>query len=479
MDGVGTSVSGRDEMADAGSTLEPRSWPAFLRTPRACQVWVTTACLAAGTLPLALDHHVGQGHTLHEPLTALALICGSVLNVEIGRVLEGGAADSQRPHKALSTWSFACAIVLSVGWLLPVVAACYAHARWRGLRVPLWKWVGSAAYVVLAGITAAAVVHMVLGEDVSLTRGDGLRGMVAVLAGTAVFLAVEAVMFHGSAYLNAASDETWLRQTLRQPSFYLTEAGVLLVGGLTAAIWIAAPWFLALLLPVFVLAQRAALHEPLRHRADHDDKTGLLRFERWDRLARVAAARCDRQGRPWSVLFADLDHFKVFNDTWGHLAGDLALETAATALRGELRSDDLVARFGGEEFCVFLPGTGLEDGQALAERIRVAIEAAELTDGQRLTVSVGVATVDPRRHAVECPEPFGIEAVVRSADRALYEAKHSGRNTTRARFVDDDRLSAQQGDGESPATGRGSRDQPKDPDASPSAHSAVSVTKRR
>lgn len=425
-------------MADAASAVRvrPAVLPAFLCTPVACQLWVGMAFVSALVLPVALDHRVGEGHTRHEIWTALAIIFASVLNVEIGRVLEGGAAFSQRPHKALSTWAFACVIVLSVGWLLPVVAACYAHARWRGLRVPLWKWVGSAAYVVVAGVAAAAVVHAVLGED-SLTRGDGLCGMFAVLAGTAAFLVVQTLMFHGSAYLNVADDEVWLRQTLRQPTFYLTEVGVLLVGGLAAAVWIASPWFLALLLPVFVLAQRAALHEPLRQRAEHDDKTGLLRFDAWDRQARVGAARCIRHERPWSVLFADLDHFKLFNDTWGHLAGDMALESAAAVIRDELREGDLVARFGGEEFCVFLPGVGLEDGHELAERVRAAVASIDLPGAQALTVSVGVATVQPGcgstdRAGLGSPD---LTDVVRSADRALYAAKEGGRNTTRSQLA--------------------------------------------
>ena len=105
-----------------------------------------------------------------------------------------------------------------------------------------------------------------------------------------------------------------------------------------------------LLLPaVYALAQRAALHEPLRERANVDAKTGLLRFEAWRQMAVGEAARCSARHRPWSLPFADLDHFTKHNDTWGHLAGDAALAAVAEALRSQLRSRDLLGRFGGEE----------------------------------------------------------------------------------------------------------------------------------
>ncbi|HYG95452.1 MAG TPA: GGDEF domain-containing protein [Nocardioides sp.] len=394
--------------------------PTFMSIPAACRLWVTVAVLAAVVLPVLLAPY---GHARRSTLdgTILVLVGLSVLNVELGRLFEGGISNSQRPHKALSAWSFGVALLLPTWWLAPVVAVVYAHARWRGLRVQLWKWIGSAGYLVLAGLAAAVTAQAVGGPEPASMSGGGFRGMLAVLAAASVFLAVETLLFHGSAYLNRAVDEEWLRTTLCTRSFYFTETGVLLVGGLSASIWTSAPWFLALLLPVWALAQLAALHEPLRLRADRDELTGLLRYEPWRRLAGLDAARCRARGRPWSVLFADLDHFKLVNDRHGHLAGDQALSATAHAIRAAVRDVDLVGRFGGEEFCVLLPETGPDEAARAAERIRVAVEALRMPGAGRVTVSVGAASVPG------ASEVALIDALT-TADRSLACAKANGRN---------------------------------------------------
>jgi len=401
----------------------PQRW-AFLRTPPACQAWVSVAVAAAIVLPpLLVD--LGHGPPLRQAtMTGLLLVGLSVLNVEIGRILERGASESQRPHKGLSAWALAAAVLLPTWWLLPVVVVTYSHAWWRGLRVTPWKWIGSAAYVILAGLAAAIAARAVLGDQSDLMRGDGLTGLLGVLAAAGAFLVVETVLFHGSAYLNDAADETWLRQTLASPSFYLTETGVLLVGGLSAAIWTAGAWFIVLLVPVYLMAQRAALHEPLRERAEHDDKTSTLRFESWRRLAMTAASRCERRGRSWCVLFADLDYFKRFNDTWGHLVGDDALAVVAEAIRAELRAGDLLGRFGGEEFCVFLPDVALADAGRIAERIRDRVSTAAIPAALPVTISIGAAVVMPGEDHLE------FVSVLTAADRALFRAKNDGRNRT-------------------------------------------------
>ncbi|WP_183092591.1 GGDEF domain-containing protein [Nocardioides stalactiti] len=403
---------------------------AFVRTPRACRAWVSAAFLCALVLPLLLVDR-GQGHTAKDAtVTGLVLIALSVLNVEIGRLLEGGISQSQRPHKGLSAWAFASALLLPTWWLLPVVVVTYGHAWWRGLRAPPWKWIGSAAYVVVAALSAAVVAHAVIGNHHDLMHGTGLVGLIGVVAAAATFLAVETVLFHGSAYLNVPEDEVWLRQTLRSPSFYLTEAGVLLVGGLSAAIWTGGGWFIVLLAPVYVLTQRAALHEPLRERAEHDEKTGTLRFESWRRLAMAGADRCHRREQPWCVLFADLDHFKTFNDLWGHLVGDDALAAVAAAIRAELRNDDVLGRFGGEEFCVLLPDVAIEDATGIAERIRAGVAAIDVPGGGPITISIGLGAVTPEDGQID------FVSALTAADRALFLAKHEGRNRTHLVLVD-------------------------------------------
>jgi diguanylate cyclase (GGDEF)-like protein len=400
-----------------------RDW-AFLRTKLACRLWVSSAIVGALLLPLLLAPF-GPDHAANSVTATGLLIVGlSVLNIEMGRFIERGASDSHRPHKALSAWAFATALLLPTWWLVPVVAVAYSHAWWRGLRVTPWKWIGSAAYVVLAALGASITARAVMGDELNLMDGSGSMGVLAVLAAAVAFLAIETVLFHGSAYLNHAADEQWLRQTLGTPSFYLTEAGVLLVGGLSAAIWTGGGWFVLLLAPVYLLTQRAALLEPLRERAEHDGKTGALRFESWRRLAIAGADRCQRNGRPWSLLFADLDHFRTFNEKWGHLVGDDALTVVASTIRGELRSCDVFGRFGGEEFCVFLPDVAAEDADRIAKRIRREVAAAAVPTAAPVTISIGVAAVLPT------DEPREFVSVLTAADRALYDAKRCGRNRT-------------------------------------------------
>jgi two-component system cell cycle response regulator len=135
--------------------------------------------------------------------------------------------------------------------------------------------------------------------------------------------------------------------------------------------------------------------------------------------------RVRRYNAPLAMLLVDLDHFKLVNDTYGHLAGDDVLLAVATILQRAVRSVDLVARYGGEEFVIVLPETGKQGAIAFAERVRDRLAANSFTiSGRqdiRVTASIGVATYPS-------PGLDSVEDLFRAADSALYRAKGSGRN---------------------------------------------------
>jgi diguanylate cyclase (GGDEF)-like protein len=156
--------------------------------------------------------------------------------------------------------------------------------------------------------------------------------------------------------------------------------------------------------------------------AQRDPLTGLLNRRAFKEVCDLLWARSIRQNQPLAVLMIDIDHFKRINDRLGHAAGDEVLREVADLLIRKLRADDLVCRYGGEEFAAILPNTSEAQALALAERLRSEIAMLDLTGPgqQRITVSIGLAQ---RTSGIE-----HWENVLACADQALYEAKDAGRN---------------------------------------------------
>jgi diguanylate cyclase (GGDEF)-like protein len=160
-----------------------------------------------------------------------------------------------------------------------------------------------------------------------------------------------------------------------------------------------------------------------------DGLTGIANRRCFDETLLREWRRAARSGTPISLVVADVDHFKQFNDGYGHQVGDECLKAVARALEGQMRRPtDLVARYGGEEFAAILPETGPAGAGNVAEAMRAAVAALAITHrfsptAPVITVSIGVASTVPGR-ADEC----GFVGLVNAADRALYEAKHAGRN---------------------------------------------------
>lgn len=257
-------------MPDAVALERPavREWRTFRAATPRVQAFLALTCLAALVAPWLITNALDETTPAHRLLTILILLGVSVLNVEVGRRLTGGLEQAHQPHKALSAWAFATALLLPSEWLLVVVPLTYAHTWWRGMRIALWKWIGSAAFLVLAGCLAQVLALSIMGDNVNYMFGDGGRGLVAALVAAAAFLVCESLLFFCPAYLNHAEDEVWLRATLHSLSFYGTEAAVLLIGALFSAAWTGGPWFVLLTVPIYLMTQRAVLHEPLKLRAD-------------------------------------------------------------------------------------------------------------------------------------------------------------------------------------------------------------------
>ena len=176
------------------------------------------------------------------------------------------------------------------------------------------------------------------------------------------------------------------------------------------------------------ITERKRLVAELERLSETDSLTETLNRRGFLKLAEREFERARRTQRPLTLVMIDIDHFKGVNDAFGHAAGDMVLAMVAARCRTDVRSIDLVARFGGEEFIVLLPGASLEQAHMIVGRLREAIAGARVPTirGEiSVTASFGLAAVHPGR--------VDLETAIRLADEALYEAKNSGRNCIKIR----------------------------------------------
>lgn len=165
--------------------------------------------------------------------------------------------------------------------------------------------------------------------------------------------------------------------------------------------------------------------EAIRFESMNDELTTLANRKHFDQSIERSVTAADDEGAPFSLLMTDIDHFKKFNDTWGHQTGDQVLRLVALAVKQNVKGQDIACRYGGEEFAIILPKTDLEQAGAVAENIRMAVQQKELikrSTGEnlgRMTISIGVA---------EFRDGDNSMSIVERADKCLYAAKRNGRN---------------------------------------------------
>jgi diguanylate cyclase (GGDEF)-like protein len=328
---------------------------------------------------------------------------------------------------------------LPVGLLLPPLFALAAPAVLGLLgyllvrRGAVYRRVFSSAAIGLSGACASALFRWLTpaapqtqamgwllypGPDKWLLepRAMGVAVACAVAFGVlnAGLVAVAAWLVNPDARL---ADMLWDRERM------LLDVTETCVGILVTISCALSAMLLVVALPPVVLLQRSLLHSQLKAQARTDPKTGVLNAGAWQVEANAAIARALRRREPLAVLLADVDHFKLVNDTHGHLIGDAVLRTLAAEMRQQVRESDLVGRFGGEEFAIVLSGTPEGEAAQVAERIRRGAAVVKvLTDDTivGVTISIGVAVLG--EHGADIGE------LLAAADQALYRAKNTGRD---------------------------------------------------
>lgn len=164
----------------------------------------------------------------------------------------------------------------------------------------------------------------------------------------------------------------------------------------------------------------------IKHLSITDQLTGIFNRRNFDYQLRFEWDRAKNNNTPLSILMIDIDNFKTYNDAFGHLQGDAALQTVASTIEKSLtRSSDFLARWGGEEFVVLLPNTDLQGALKVAENIRKNVENVQIpctiTEANKVTVSIGVNTITPAQN-------HSVSKFISHADDALYAAKKAGKN---------------------------------------------------
>lgn len=165
------------------------------------------------------------------------------------------------------------------------------------------------------------------------------------------------------------------------------------------------------------------LQEEINDQADHDVLTGAFNRRAFDKRINDEWSRSVRHGYPFSVLTVDIDHFKEFNDRYGHQTGDATLIQVSSSAQAALRANDIWCRYGGEEFVALLPDTTIEQAMTVAERLRCSVEMAAVpTPNGPLSVSVSIGVAQRSSSQAQW------SAVLAASDAALYRAKSDGRN---------------------------------------------------
>jgi diguanylate cyclase (GGDEF)-like protein len=363
------------------------------------------------------------------PTWFLLLAGGAVLHLEaargIERIREIGAEGSPHAHMQ-SVWLFAGVLVLPMPLLVALIVVSYTHSWFRVYkrRAVLFRKVFSAATVVLGSAAAQLVLGWFPDRAVDV---DGPLGLLALVTAGFLYWFINYALVVTAIYFTNRQNP--VRTALGNASDVLIVLASVGLGSGVAIILNWRPWLTPMLLLTVLALHMGLLLPQFRVAARTDSKTGLVDATFWHDVAERELQRARRLTSTVGVLIIDLDHFKLINDTYGHLAGDRVLRAVADALKHSVRSYDLVGRFGGEEFAVLLPGVSNGEVRAAAERIRFEIASLHIVVLDRLGESQVVAGLTASVGAAVYPDTATeLSPLLLAADEALYQAKSNGRD---------------------------------------------------
>jgi len=306
--------------------------------------------------------------------------------------------------------------------LLPVLAVVQHIPEWVKKRYPWYIQSFNIANYTLDLFAAWATFRFVL--DASWLTGDEpVRTGAAWVAAAVVFVAANHVVL--AVMLLLGRGHSWRASGLFSFESLSTDLVLAAMGVLVTAMWHTNRWLVVLALAPLILIHRSLVVPVLEEETRVDPKTGLFNTRHFMEAFGDELDRAARFEQPLSLLMIDLDLLRDINNSYGHLAGDAVLHGIADVFRKELRTYDVPARFGGEEFCILLPETSRESAVEIAERIRRAVAGREFVVDTSLepihaTISIGVAAFpNDGKNAKE---------LIHQADLAVYGAKLHGRN---------------------------------------------------
>jgi len=360
----------------------------------------------------------------HDLLVFGLLIACSAVTVERTRRMGESALMTK---EVFGVWELPIAILLPPVFALLAPLPRLALFQWRVRKVAPHRRVFTAAAISLSYGSAHLAFHE-LSRMPPLSPVAASRWSVLAVLAVAVCFGVQWAVNNLFVFVAVAGSEPGAsvrrlmfgKQSLHHDFVEVCVATVVTLG------IVLSPFAILFALPFVTLLQRSSRHAQLVDASRVDAKTGLLNAVTWRRESMSEVAQAERGGSPLAVALIDIDHFKDVNDSFGHLAGDDALQAVSQALLLAVRQHDLVGRFGGEEFSLLLPQTDAASAGVIAERIRAEVEGLRIDSGIpgapiTLTVSVGVAALGGGVRGQ-------ITELLAAADAALYRAKRAGRN---------------------------------------------------